>query len=284
MSCSLVFAFPFTSRSYELNKAARGRDRDTSTTRITDRRQIHQVLTEVGLNPTDYLLSPPPADSSPYEAASSYTSAFSAYPSHQSLASRQQPLQSQTHSHFTSARPLSYVQQPAPPPPPTNTDTNPTQNPPPPPTQSGSGLPSFLFNQSTSNPQPTAAPSSQPQVTSNQPAEDMSHHSYSRRSPPLPPDCVSHPHDSSISAEHYLRQVNSNDCPPVKVVKQCTQNVVYKKEIRIRYLQPPTPPLPAPIIIREKRIPPKPPQSVTLLLVVIIESSYSRSLLASSDS
>ena len=82
---------------------------------------------------------------------------------------------------------------------------------------------------------------------------------YSRRTPPpLPSHCL----ETSGSAEHYLRQINSCENPPIKVVKPSTQKVCYKKEIRIRYLQPPTPPPPAPIIIREKRIPPKPPQSV----------------------
>lgn len=86
--------------------------------------------------------------------------------------------------------------------------------------------------------------------------------------PPSPPPSPSFPqYDSNtegpkLSAEHYLRQMESQDNPPVKVVKPNSQNLVYRKEIRIRYLQPPTPPPPAPIIIREKYIPPDPPESV----------------------
>jgi hypothetical protein len=97
-----------------------------------------------------------------------------------------------------------------------------------------------------------------------------------RRTPPPPPThFASHHHDSSLSAEHYLRQINSSDNPPVKVVKPSTQNVVYRKEIRIRYLQPPTPPPPAPIIIREKHVPPRPPESVRIdLLLSSLHSQF----------
>jgi hypothetical protein len=87
-----------------------------------------------------------------------------------------------------------------------------------------------------------------------------------RTPPPLPSSSVLHydsnTNDPNLSAEQYLRQINSQDNPPVKVVKPNAQNVVYRKEIRIRYLQPPTPPPPAPIIIREKHVPPNPPESV----------------------
>ncbi len=85
-----------------------------------------------------------------------------------------------------------------------------------------------------------------------------------RRTPPPPPSLPndSQGNNSSLSAEQYLRQIDSQDNPPVKVVKPNSQNVVYRKEIRIRYLQLPTPPPPAPIIIREKHIPPNPPESV----------------------
>ncbi|CAF1289141.1 unnamed protein product, partial [Didymodactylos carnosus] len=69
----------------------------------------------------------------------------------------------------------------------------------------------------------------------------------------------------TTSADHYLQQIGSHDNPPVRVVKPNTQNLVYRKEIRIRYLQPPTPPPPAPIIIREKQAPPHPPQSPLLI-------------------
>ena len=88
-----------------------------------------------------------------------------------------------------------------------------------------------------------------------------------RTSSPPPLDLRSleriEPHETHRSAEDYVRQVTSADTPPVRVVKQSDQNLVYKKEIRIRYLQPPTPPPPAPIIIRERHIPPPPPESVS---------------------
>jgi len=106
------------------------------------------------------------------------------------------------------------------------------------------------------------------QNTTSQPPPNMSQHISSpyRSPPPPPPHISSDPHDSSFSAQHYLHQINSQDTPPVRVVKPSTQNVVYRKEIRIRYLQPPTPPPPAPIIIREKHIPPNPPESVYINL------------------
>ena len=88
-----------------------------------------------------------------------------------------------------------------------------------------------------------------------------------RRAPPPPPSSSfpqydSNTDDPNASAEHYLRQIDSQDNPPVKVVKPNTEKLIYKKEIRIRYLQPPTPPPPAPIIIREKYLPSNPPESV----------------------
>lgn len=92
--------------------------------------------------------------------------------------------------------------------------------------------------------------------------------------PPPPPPPVpqattlaqidSNKDESNLSAEYYLNHINSLDNPPVKVVKPNSQELVYRKEIRIRYLQPPTPPPPAPIIIREKQLPPRPPESVRI--------------------
>jgi hypothetical protein len=89
-----------------------------------------------------------------------------------------------------------------------------------------------------------------------------------RRTPPPPPRPPSRSlsnhniTDSNLSAEHYLRQINTLDNPPVRIIKPTTQNIIYRKEIRIRYLQPPTPPPPAPIIIREKHLPPIQSESV----------------------
>ncbi|UJR22797.1 hypothetical protein I4U23_025828 [Adineta vaga] len=138
-----------------------------------------------------------------------------------------QPLITQSASAITSARPLSYVQHPPPPPPVINRQASKIQSP-----------------------------------------DDMTQQGMSpRRTPPPPPipryDTTTN--DPTVSAEHYLHQINSLDNPPVKVVKPNSQNVVYKKEIRIRYLQPPTPPPPAPIIIREKQLPPNPPESPLLI-------------------
>ena len=79
-----------------------------------------------------------------------------------------------------------------------------------------------------------------------------------------PPPQDSNTDDSNLTAEHYLHQIDRLDNPPIKVVKSSTQNLVYHKDIHIRYLQPPTPPLPAPIIIREKQLPPKRPVSVRI--------------------
>lgn len=60
-------------------------------------------------------------------------------------------------------------------------------------------------------------------------------------------------------------QLNSSsiinqDPDPIRIVKPNTQNIVYKQEVKIKYLQPPTPPPPAPIIIREKQLAAPPPQ------------------------
>jgi len=160
---------------------------------------------------------------------------------------------------------------------------NTTSQPPPAQAQGGPSALSNLFG---------SAPNTQ--NTTSQPPPNMSQHiSSPYRSPPPPPTHFSSdPHDSSLTAQHYLRQINSQDNPPVRVVKPSTQNVVYRKEIRIRYLQPPTPPPPAPIIIREKHIPPKPPQSVRInlflysffsKLLILLFSIYSHFLSVSEN-
>jgi hypothetical protein len=287
------------SRSRDYNKVTDNRNTGTNSSRVDDRTQLHRILAEVGLNPSNYTFSPLPNESSPQELSGGRTSAFSDYASQQQQPANQQLLKPQSKALFTSGRPVSYVQQPPPPPPQTsNRDQGPpsSQGPPPPPSSSSSGPPpalaSLLFGQPSSSnrdqaptnqqqgppPLPTSSKqgSSQPPYLSNRSGaetqnppsksqQDMSHQAFSpRRLPPSPPHFNSHPNDSQLSADHYLRQINSVDNPPVKVVKPNTQNVVYRKEIRIRYLQPPTPPPPAPIIIREKHIPPRPPQSVRI--------------------
>ena len=95
----------------------------------------------------------------------------------------------------------------------------------------------------------------------------------SRRTPPSPPlaqliDDLPR-QEATLSADEYARTIDSLDNPPVKVVKPNNQDVFYRKEIRIRYLQPPTPPPPAPIIIREKHMPPEPPKSVSCPAIVL---------------
>lgn len=52
----------------------------------------------------------------------------------------------------------------------------------------------------------------------------------------------------------------NQDADPIIISKPNSQNVVYKQQVNIRYLQPPTPPPPAPIIIREKQLSPPPRQ------------------------
>jgi hypothetical protein len=286
--CSHFVSFIVIFRARDYNKVEDDRDQETTSNRVTDRTQIHRILAEVGLNPSDYIFSPLPEENPSREPTPNQPSAFSTYPSEQTRGS-QQSLKLQSQSLFTSGRPLSYVQQPPPPPPPSQPSTtqppppsnsNPPppssqapikqQQGPPPPSQPG---PLFFLNQ----------PASNTQKTTSQSPPDMNQHSFSpRRSPPPPPTHItSNPQESSLSAEHYLRQINSHHNPPVKVVKPSTQNVVYKKEIRIRYLQPPTPPPPAPIIIREKHIPPNPPETVSINLFLSIHSFvfYSQPLL-----
>jgi len=57
------------------------------------------------------------------------------------------------------------------------------------------------------------------------------------------------------STTHSPNPINQ-DPNPIRIVKPNNQNIVYKQQVNIRYLQPPTPPPPAPIIIRERQISP----------------------------
>ena len=53
----------------------------------------------------------------------------------------------------------------------------------------------------------------------------------------------------------------NQDTSPIRIIKPNNQkSVIYKQQVNIRYLQPPTPPPPAPIIIREKQSPAPPKQ------------------------
>lgn len=177
-------------------------DEQNNTTTETDQNSVRRILSEFGLDPSEYLFN------SSTEPPSEQPSASSRYPVGKNTS-------------ITSDHPATYVQQSFVPPPPPPILKRPARN-------------------------------------------DMSQ----RRTPPPPPLSSSvayfdsETNDSNRSAEDYLRQINSQETPPVKVVKPNSQDVVYRKEIRIRYLQPPTPPPPAPIIIREKHVPPNPPESV----------------------
>ncbi|CAF0885972.1 unnamed protein product [Rotaria sordida] len=255
----------------DYNKVKDNTDREVTPTCVKDPIQIHRILSEVGLNSSGFILSPTSENNPLQETISNHTSAFSSYPSQQTQ-NNQHPLQPQSQTLLSTGRPPAYVQQPPPPPPTLRSLTNQSSSaaneqvpstsnkqqlgpPPPSSSQPSQILPSF-FNRGTTNTQ---------NLTSQLP-DDMPHHAFSpRRLPPSPLDCDSNHHDSNLSVEHYLREINCQDIPPVKVVKPNKQNIVYRKEIRIRYLQPPTPPPPAPIIIREKRIPPAPPESPLLI-------------------
>ena len=63
-------------------------------------------------------------------------------------------------------------------------------------------------------------------------------------------------YDNGDQALAYDNMSSINQDPdPIRITKPNTQNVIYKQEVKIKYLQPPTPPPPAPIIIREKQLP-----------------------------
>lgn len=58
----------------------------------------------------------------------------------------------------------------------------------------------------------------------------------------------------------------NQDTSPLRIVKPNNQqSIVYKQQVNIRYLQPPTPPPPAPIIIREKQCAAQPKQSPIII-------------------
>lgn len=106
-----------------------------------------------------------------------------------------------------------------------------------------------------------------------------------RAPPPIPdqiPDELSFKprrDDEILSAEEYLAKLQTASQPPVKVVKPNSEELCYRKEIRIRYLQPPTPPPPAPIIIREKQLPPPPAPSVRNIIRIFSLLKQSENLI-----
>ncbi|CAF1197365.1 unnamed protein product [Rotaria sordida] len=61
--------------------------------------------------------------------------------------------------------------------------------------------------------------------------------------------------------QNIIDNVKINRQPPIVIRKKLPNNVTYKQNITVRYLKPPTPPPPGPLIIREVRPPPPPPQS-----------------------
>ncbi len=49
-----------------------------------------------------------------------------------------------------------------------------------------------------------------------------------------------------------------SDNDPLRVVKPADQNIHYKQQVNVRFLQPPSGPEPAPIIIKERHAPAPP--------------------------
>jgi hypothetical protein len=68
-------------------------------------------------------------------------------------------------------------------------------------------------------------------------------------------ECV---HDISVSqVEEHTNSSSASinqDPDPIRILNQNDQNIVYKEQVIFRYLQPPTPPPQAPIIICEKTV------------------------------
>jgi hypothetical protein len=63
-----------------------------------------------------------------------------------------------------------------------------------------------------------------------------------------------------ISADGRLDNYNvQTDHEPLHVVKPTDQNIHYKQQVNVRFLQPPPAPEPAPIIIKERHAPAQPP-------------------------
>jgi hypothetical protein len=74
---------------------------------------------------------------------------------------------------------------------------------------------------------------------------------------------------SIVIREHQLSQYPINYDPSPHIIRKKIEDyhgpIVYKQQIAVRYLCPPTPPPPAPLIIREIRPPqpdPLPPSSI----------------------
>lgn len=67
----------------------------------------------------------------------------------------------------------------------------------------------------------------------------------------------------SIQDSNFVASTSSlinQDPSPIRVLKPANTSLVYKQQVSVRYLQPPTPPPAAPIIIREKQAPQAAPQ------------------------
>ncbi|KAI3387526.1 hypothetical protein SNEBB_008805 [Seison nebaliae] len=90
---------------------------------------------------------------------------------------------------------------------------------------------------------------------------------------------TSHQHIDAKSADILLanvaqRQQNGGDASqykinydpnPTIIHRENTEDITYKQEVAVRYLQPPTPPIPGPIIIKEIR-PPQPPAAPPVII------------------
>jgi hypothetical protein len=61
-------------------------------------------------------------------------------------------------------------------------------------------------------------------------------------------------HDAVNTRNETMQSVINQDPNPLRILKPNNQNIIYKQQVNIRYLQPPTPPPAAPIIIREKQV------------------------------
>jgi hypothetical protein len=63
-----------------------------------------------------------------------------------------------------------------------------------------------------------------------------------------------------ISSDGRLENLNiQSDSDPIRVVKPSDQNIHYKQQVNVRFLEPPPGPEPAPIIIKERQAPAPPP-------------------------
>ena len=65
---------------------------------------------------------------------------------------------------------------------------------------------------------------------------------------------ITHEPSQTTSVQYRINE----DSDPVRIVRPITP-VTHRQNIRVRYLEPPNPPTPAPIIIQERQLTPAPP-------------------------